>query len=279
MAKSIDEWYSIIEAQYVTNMAAAGVTVDPSTWSQANHQRIFLYTMAIICYIPGMLQDVFKVDIDNTIAAMKPHSLQWYAEKAKAFQYGDDLVAESDLYDNAGLTDAQILAKKIVSYAAVVEQERGVRIKVAKTVSDDLGALDAGELAAFSDYMKKIKDAGVKLLITSGPADSLLLNLRIEYNPLVLNSTGARIDGVTMTPVKDAIKLHLKNLPFNGVFSVQKLVDVIQAVEGVNDLHVDQVQSKYGALAFTSIDISVIPDAGYLRIADEDLTINYIAGE
>jgi len=125
--------------------------------------------------------------------------------------------------------------------------------------------------------MTQIKDAGVKLLITSGPADNLRLVLRIEYNPLVINSTGARIDGVTMTPVKDAIKLHLQNLPFNGVFSVQKLVDAIQAVEGVNDISVDQVQTKYGLLNYTSVDISVIPDAGYLRIADEDLLETYIA--
>lgn len=277
MAKSIDEWYAIIEAQYVTEMANVGVSVDPTTWSNTNHQRIFLYVMAVVVYIPGMLQDIFKTDIDNTIAAMKPHSLQWYAGMAKNFQYGDNLVDETDYYDNTGLTDAQIAAKKIVSYAAVVEQERGVRIKVAKTVGDDLGALVTDELNSFSEYMKDIKDAGVKLQITSGPADNLKLTLRIEYNPLVINSTGARIDGVTMTPVKDAIKTHLKNLPFNGVFSVQKLVDAIQAVEGVNDLNVDSVQTKYGALVFTSVDISVIPDAGYLRIADEDLTITYIA--
>lgn len=276
MAKSIDEWYGIIEAQYVTEMASVGIAVNPTTWSQTNHQRIFLYVMAVVVYIPGMLQDIFKVDIDNTIAAMKPHSLQWYAGMARNFQYGDNLVDETDYYDNTGLTDAQIAAKKIVSYAAVVEQERGVRIKVAKTVGDDLGAL-TDELNAFSEYMKEIKDAGVKLQITSGPADALKLDLRIKYNPLVINSTGARIDGVTMTPVKDAIKTHLKNLPFNGVFSVQKLVDVIQAVEGVNDLNVDSVQTKYGALLFTAVDISVIPDAGYLRIADEDLTITYIA--
>src|SRR5690242_17700860 len=182
MANTIDQWYAIIEDQYVTEMGNVGFIVDPTTWSDTNLQRIMLYVMAIIVYIPGTLQDLFKADVDTTIAAMKPHSLQWYAGKAKDFQYGDDLIAESDTYDNTGLTDAQILAKKIVSYAAVVEQERGVRIKIAKTIGDDLGALDAGELSSFTDYMAKIKDAGVKLQITSGPADNLLLALRIAYN-------------------------------------------------------------------------------------------------
>lgn len=277
MAKTIDEWYGLMEAQYVSNMAAVGVTVDTTTWSKANLQRIFLYTIAIIANMIDQLMDTLKVDIDADIAAMKPGSLQWIAEMARKFQYGDNLVAEADYYDNTGQTDAQIAAKKIVSYAAVVELDRGVRIKVAKTVGSDLGALSSDELTAFTTYMKQVMYAGVKRIITSGPADSLKLTLRILYNPLVIASSGARIDGITMTPVKDAIKTHLKNLPFNGVFSVQQLVDAIQAVEGVNDLNVDQVQTKYGALGFTTVDISVIPDAGYLRIDDADLSITYIA--
>ena len=137
MANSIDQWYAIIETQYVTNMAAVGVTVDPATWSKTNLQRIFLYTMACVVYIPGMLQDIFKSDIDNTIAQKDPHTPQWYVNKAKDFQFGDNLIAEKDYYDNTGLTDAQIAAKKIVAYAAMV-QEPFIRLKLAKLVAASL---------------------------------------------------------------------------------------------------------------------------------------------
>ena len=239
--------------------------------------RLFLYIVSFCAWTIENLHDFFKIEVAETIAAMKPHSLRWYAEKAKLYQAGHDLVNEADYYDNTGIADDVVAASKIVSYAAVVEKERGVRIKVAKTVGSDLDALTFGELFSFTDYMKKIKDAGVKLQITSGPADNLYLVLRIQYNPLVLNSTGARIDGTVTTPIKDAIKAHLKTLPFNGVFSVQKLVDTIQAVEGVSDLNVDQVQTKYGLLPYTTVNISVIPDAGYLRILDADLIITYTA--
>ena len=239
--------------------------------------RLFLYLVAFCAWTVENLHDFFKIEVAETIAAMKPHSLRWYAEKSKAFQYGYDLVAEADYYDNTGIAEDVITASKIVSYAAVVEKERGVRIKVAKTVGSDLDALTVGELASFTAYMIEVKDAGVKLQITSGTADSLFLALRIQYNPLVLNAAGARIDGTAATPVKDAIKAHLKVLPFNGVFSVQKLVDTIQAVEGVVDLSVDQVQTKYGLLLFSTVNISVIPDAGYLRIADGDVFITYTA--
>ncbi len=270
MARTIEQ----IQQEMITAVQA-DATLAPllTSTSKVAVWRGILNIVATCIWTIDKLCDILKIDIDETIAALKPHSLRWYAGKAKAFQYGYNLVNEADYYDNTGIDDTTIAASKIVSYAAVVEQVRGVRIKVAKTVGADLAALTVGELAAFTQYMKEVKDAGVKLKITSAVADLLKLSLRIQYDPLVTNAAGARIDGTTATPVKDAIKLHLKNLPFNGVFSIQKLVDAIQAVEGVSDLNVDSVQTKYGALPFTAVNISVIPDAGYLRIEDADLTI------
>jgi hypothetical protein len=231
---------------------------------------------ACVCSLE-ILHDLFKADVSETIAALKPHTTRWYAGIAKKFQYGYNLVADADYYDNTGISDSVVASSKIVTYAAVVEQFPGLRVKVAKTVGSDLAALSAPELAAFVNYMARVKDAGVRLTITSTGADNLLLTLRVKYNPLVLTSTGARIDGTVAEPVKDAVKRHLKNLPFNGVFSIQKLVDELQKVDGVADLSVDAVQVKYGALPFTSVNIDVIPDSGYLVILNTDLSITYIA--
>lgn len=242
-------------------------------------ESILFYSVAYCIWVMEKLVDFHYAEVNELISKLKPHTLRWYAEKARAFQYGHDLVAESDYYDNTGLTDQVVEDSKIIAYAAVVEQIRGLRIKVARNVGADLGPLEVAQLDAFVSYMKRVKDAGVKLMITSAAADNLLLKLTIKYDPLILKSTGERIDGQTLTPVKDAIKSHLKNLPFNGVFSVQKLVDTLQAVEGVVDLSVLAVQTQYGALPFTTVNISVIPDAGYLRIDDANLTINYLPSE
>lgn len=240
--------------------------------------RLWTYIIAVSIWALENLFDLFKSDVDETIAAMKPHSLQWYAEKSKAFQYGYSLPADTDKYDNTGIDDALIEASKIVDYAAVVEQQRGIRIKVAEDNGTDLEALITAELNAFKAYMERIKDAGVKLTITSTAADLLKLNLTIKYDALVLLPTGGRIDGTSTAPVKEAIKAYLKNLPFNGILSTMKLIDAIQAVEGVKDLSLNNIQAKYGALPFTAIVISYTPDAGYLRIEDADLTIIYEAG-
>lgn len=279
MAKSVNEWYKIIEAQYVTEMAAVGVEVDPSTWSQANHQRIFLYTMAVVAYIPGVLQDLFRAEVEEVIANKNPHTGQWYVNKAKDFQYGFSLVPEKDYYDNTGIAPNVIAASKIVAYAAFVE-EPFVRLKVAKLAAGKLAKLNpADELPAFQEYVRRYRDAGVKLkpeTITSTDPDKLRLKLRVKYDPLVLNTTGARIDGTESAPVPAAIDAYLSNIDFNGLFSVQKLVDEIQKVDGVNDLHIDSISTKYGALPFKSVDIDFVPDAGYLIIDPADLNITYI---
>ena len=263
--------------QNIMDGIAADAVLAPllTNTSKFSPVRLIAFIVATAIWTMYQLQDIFRAEVSDTIARLKPHSTRWYAEKSKAFQYGYDLVEETDVYDNTGIADDVIAASKIVSYAAVVELERGIRIKLAKTVGADLDALSAPELESFTAYMKEVKDAGVRVNITSTAADNLRLVIRIKYNPLVLNSEGGRIDGTAANPVKDAIKLHLKNLPFNGVFSVQKLVDAIQAVEGVADLQIDEVQTKYGALQFTTVDISVIPDSGYLRILDADLTLTF----
>lgn len=276
MARTTDQIYNALTTRYVAEMNAIGIVVDPSTWSQTNLQRLLFFCVAFVCKTLEEAFDQHKAEIDYTISLMKPHSLRWYAEKAKAFRYGQSLVAEADYYSDAGLTPGQIEAMKIIAYAAVVEVARGLRIKVAKLVNGELAPLTPQELDAFKAYMAIVKDAGVKLDITSTVADALKLSLRIKYNPLVLDGNGQRIDGTAATPVPDAIREFLKNLPFNGVFSTAKLVDAIQKVDGVNDPKVDLVQTQYGALPFTSVDIDYTPDSGYLRITIGDLTIQFI---
>lgn len=265
--------------QSILDAMAADIVLAPllTNTSKFSIFRLIAYVVATAIWTMYQLQDIFRTEINTTIANLKPHSIRWYAQKSRAFQYGYDLIEETDMYDNSLLTPDQIAASQIVSYAAVVELERGIRIKLAKTIGADLGALTTPELLSFTAYMKEVKDAGVRVKITSSAPDDLRLAIRIQYNPLVLNGDGSRIDGTAATPVKDAIKTHLKNLPFNGLFSVQKLVDAIQAVEGVSDMNIDQVQTRYGALLFSTVNINVIPDAGYLRIADIDLTITYSA--
>jgi hypothetical protein len=279
MARSINVIFEEIKAEAISLATDAGDAAMLSMFNNTSKVAIWkllFYAVAFAVFTLESIFDLFKIEMDERIKQLKPSSARWYAEKAKAFQYGLALIPESDLYDNTGLTQAQIDAMKIITHAAVVEQDRGIRIKVAKTVGDDLAALTAPELAAFVAYMEAIKPAGIKLRITSTVADDLLTQLRIYYNPLVITDTGARIDGTDLEPVKTAFKNYLKNLPFNGLFVPQLMIDQLQKVDGVVIVQPDLWQARQGVNPFSNVDVEYVPDAGYLRISDLNLSLQFI---
>lgn len=280
MARSINEIFDTMKAQGIALATAAAnqpaIDMFNST-SRVAIWKILFYAIAFCINALEVIYDLFKTETEDIIATLKPHSARWYAEKAKEFEYGYNLVAESDYYDNTGLTQQQIDDSAVVAYSAVVEQIRGIRIKVARLVGSELAALPTPELTAFTAYMEQIKDAGIKLLITSTAADNIKSTLRIYYNAQVLGADGSRNDGTDATPIQTAFKNYLKNLPFNGLFVPQLMIDHLQAVEGVVIVKDDQWQARYGALPFTNIDVEYNPDAGYLRLADDaDLNITFI---
>jgi hypothetical protein len=154
-----------------------------------------------------------------------------------------------------------------------------VRLKVAKIVSGALVPLSSGELTALTAYMGRVKDAGVRLQVTSGNPDNLHLTVAIFYDPLVLDSGGRRLDGTSTTPVKDAIKAFLSNLPFNGLFVLNNLIAALQAVDGVRIGDVVSAQANYGITSYVTIAYEYLPDAGYMALDETwfDAHVSYTA--
>ncbi|TAN18838.1 MAG: nucleotidyltransferase [Chitinophagaceae bacterium] len=275
MARTIQQIQQLILDNISSNVTLSGQL---TSTSQTAIWKLCSYIVAVCQWTLETLFDQHVSEVTGIIDNLKPHSLRWYANMAKAFQYGYALVADEDYYDNTLLTSDQVTISQIVNYSAVIEQEKNLRIKVATTINSDLAPLNATQLAAFTEYMSQVKDAGVKLVINSESPDSLLLTIRIFYNPLVLDSNGARLDGTSSSPVQDAINAYLQNLPFNGWFVVAYLIDALQAVDGVIVPVVDQAQATYGTLPYQSIDVKYNPDSGYLRIINPatDLDITFI---
>ena len=275
MARTIQE----IQAEIIAAKQADANLSELTSTSKTAIWILWTYVTAVGIWTLEKLFDTHKNEVEEIIYNMKPHSLLWYANRSRDFQYGHDLPADSDRYDNSALTDEQVAESKIISHASVIEVDRGLRIKVAKTVVGDLGPIEIAEKEAFAEYMQRIKDAGVFLNIDSLPPDALRLNLDIFYNPLILDAYGARIDGTASNPVKDAISAYLRNLPFNGMLVAAFLIDALQAVDGVViPVFSDGVMwCRFGTFDFEPYAVKYQTDAGYIRIADEDLTINYIA--
>ncbi|WP_343671827.1 hypothetical protein [Chitinophaga sp.] len=274
MARTITEIQDDIISRIAgnTTLAALNSSSKVAVW------RLWTYIVAVSIWALENLFDLHKSEVTTLINEKAPHSLRWYANKARDFQYGSELAYETDYYDNSALTEDQVAEQRIIAYSAVVEQTKGLRLKVARIVDGDLNALTDQQLESFETYMNRIKDAGVTPLIVESLApDNLKLELVIYYNPLVLGSDGSRLDGTNPDPVRNCVKDYLKNLPFNGTLVLAYLVDALQQVDGIVIPHIVHAEAKYGALPYTAFDVKYNPDAGYLRVqTTDDLKITFL---
>lgn len=272
MARSVTEIYNSILAEKANHAELDGL----NTESRVSNFKLTAFIMAVCMWVHENLWDANRDQVQTLIDKQTVGKAKWYREKALAFQYGQELPEDSDEYDNTGLTDAEIAAKQIIKYCSVTEADGKLRIKVAAQANNLPLQLTEEQLAAFVTYMQRIKFAGVKLIIDSLPPDSLKLVIDVWFDPLVLRSDGSRIDGAAATPVKDGIKAYLNGLPFNGEYANTRLGNALEKVDGVEFPVIKLAQAKYGLFPFAGINEKYIPDAGYLTIADENLTINYI---
>lgn len=238
-------------------------------FSPVSIESLLFFVVASAMYLLELLFDEHKTAVDNALALRLTHNRQWYVNLAKAFQFGDALNDETGGYD---VIDA---SKQVVSYSAVDEIVGQLNMKVAKLSGTELAPLSGEELTAFVQYIQKTKDAGVRVNVISTVGDSLQLVVDVYYDPLVLDASGILLSDGETEPVKDTIRSFIRNLPFNGEFVVASLVDALQATAGVKIPTILSAQSKYGANDWVGIDARVKPNAGYLVIADEDLTITY----
>lgn len=239
--------------------------------------RRWCWAVAVAIWAVEVLFDNFKAEVQEIVDAQKPHSLRWYRQKALDYQHGGTLAEGEDTYDNTGLTDDQVAAQKIVRQAAATETGGLVTVKVAKeTAGGALTELETGEMSAFTSFINEIKDAGVFVQTLSTAGDDLRLVLDVYFDPTVLAYTGARLDGTSDTPVEDAIRAFLRTLPFDGLFIPARLVDAVQAVEGVRTLVLRVCEAKRNDDAtYSGVAVWYSPYAGYLKLPSGNLTINY----
>ena len=278
MARSIQEIQNLILQAKVQEPALESL----NSTSKVAIWRLWVYIIAVAIWSLEKLFEQHREDIDKRLSELKPHTARWYRSKALAFQYGFDLLPDSDKFNNQGHTEEAIEASKIVKYSAVIESKNEGRliVKIAGEQGEQLQPITDAQKQAFEAYLQEIKDAGVRLSVVNYQPDILHLQMKIVYDPLVLDSNGQSIIHATK-PVEETIKSYLKRLPFNGELVLAHLIDALQQAEGVKIPHLVLAQSKnitssgeYGA--FETIEISKIPTAGYFTI-DNFNDITYVS--
>lgn len=237
----------------------------------------------ILSYSMFLLEQIFDThtqEVDAIIEAKMPHRPNWYRNKALAFQYGFDLVQDTDKYDNTGYTDDQVAASKVIKYAAITKSGGQLYVKIATETAGVLAPIPEEVKTAFAAYMDEIADCGVKYLIVNHLPDILLLNIQIYRNPLVLDENGMSIKNANY-PVQDAIMEYMKELPFNGELVLAHLADKLKTVEGVVIPHIVNAESKAidintnEYLDATPINVKTVPVSGYFTVPNFD-NVSYV---
>lgn len=218
----------------------------------------------------------------------RPHNIAWYKEKCLSFRDGLELVwiPTDDKgngyfdYNLTGVADAE--ERKIVDRAAVLESEDGeLVIKVATDNAGTIEPLSAPQLERFVNYLQLIKDAGNRIRIINQPADLLRMTLKIYVDVSIIDlATGKLLNtDDDIYPVKDAIDSYMANLEFNGGFVKEFFKNTIHNATGVKLPLIEAMDWKYADFDWAVFGEWKIPEAGYFKIEEADLTINYLAYE
>jgi hypothetical protein len=282
MGRSIKEIKDEMTAMFVRDariVAAYGLdaakTFDEQ-FSAVSIESILFYVTAAAQWTLEALFDRHRAEVTSLIEELTPHTLRWYASKAKAFMLGWPLAAETDDYDTGGMTGSEIAAARVVKFAAASESEGVVYLKIAGDTGGEPCPLEENEAAAFAEYIRQVKDAGVTVTVINEQPDHFRIMLEVYCNPMILDGAGMSFDGEF--PVQDAIKSYIKNLPFNGEYRNADLIDVLQRIEGVEIPHLQRVETSLDGENWTEVKVKETPRSGYYRIReDAELDITFVA--
>ena len=276
MARSI----GVIQNEMLDSITADENLAGLNSQSKVSIYRLIVFIVAFSIWVLENLFDTHKKEVDDIIEAKMPHRPSWYRTKAKAFQYGFALIADTDNYDNTGYTDDQVLGSKIIKYAAVTPSAGQILIKIATETAGVLAPITPEQKASFDAYILEIADCGVKYIVVNHLPDILLLNLQIFRDPLVLDSNGMSIINGNY-PVQDAINEYMKELPFNGELVFAHFIDKLQKAEGVVIPHLVNAESRAidintnQYLDAEPINVKTVPVSGYFTIPNFD-NVSYV---
>lgn len=250
-------------------------------FSPISLESVMFYVVASCIWVLETLFDKHRVEVDERIEALRPHTLRWYVAKTLDYMHNGkfvraDGVIVADYYDTTGMSETEIEKKKVVKYAVATESNTQVLIKVAKNNAKGRPTqLTANELSGLEYYLSQIKDAGVAIKVLNEPADQINVELVVLYDPSILKATylsendaDAELREITLSPIDDdskdlldeVVRGVVSQLPFNGEYRNSDLMAAVQGVEGISVADISKVEtcSASGTDEF-------IPVVGYCR--------------
>lgn len=249
MARSVSDIYAATVSTLVSNFAAEGITIDPTTWSTRNIMRLMCYSFSVLTSYTEQLVDVFKADIETIAQKTPAASKLWIQAKMFLFQYSETtpqiVELSSDFVPGYAVVDPTLQIIKACSVDSVVPNE--VIVKVAKYDTDGvtLTGLTVTETAAAQNYIDLVGTDGIQYQLISQNPDLIYIAANIYYS-----GQYSQIYSVVIA----ALSTFLQNLSvtnFDGSIKISDIEGVIKAVAGVNDVTLTTVIARPSTTAFS----------------------------
>lgn len=251
MARTIDEIYQAILAEKDNQPDLAELNSPSNTAIY----KAWAYVIAVGHYILENLWDLFRQEVEDIAAAAAPGTLKWYAQKVLEYQHGDVLVFKDNVYQYDPVDES----KRIVKRVSVNDGGGLVKVKAAKLSGQTVVVLSQEEIDGLTDYLEQSRFAGTALFVQSLNPDKIRMSLEVYYDAQTgLTSLKAAVEA--------AIVNYINTIPFDGIFLRNKLIDAVQAVEGVIDVKVVDLFAKVGTNPYVAIDRAYQAVSGYFEI-------------
>lgn len=200
----------------------------------------FTWVTAAAIYSFETLLDVFTTDIAKTFTQRINGTSAYYANAMLKWQYGDDLIINDE--GTAFHYATEDTTKRLITHVSYQEyyneefKDNILILKVASGEGRSLSQLSDEELIAARAYLNQIKFAGVKCNVVSRRGDVLVPRLTVYYD-------GAITKEELYDNIDTALIDFIVNMKFDSLVYSQKIIDAIQKVEHVTDIHIDHEAS------------------------------------
>lgn len=243
------------------------------------------------------IMDVFKVDVASDLQNKVNGTPAYYANALLKYQHGDQLMMndEGTQFYYPSVDESKRVVTK-VAYSEVqnelIEDKNGVRtiykfydkdliLKIATGTPGNYRQIDGETLTAIRAYMQSISFAGTHMTIVSRKGDILVPKVIVYYD-------GGITESEMYEAVEAALNDFIANLNYEGAVYVQKILDAIQRLDHVTDVHIDSNGTDHDGIyvvqydddnnfitddkgnVLQRVDRYFIPNSGFIKQSSED---------
>lgn len=259
MARSVEEIQTAIKADIRTYSSLDDFDFPEDGGSQTSVFNVIIFVVSAAMFTFEVIVDNLRTVIQGIADTAPSGNESWLRRQILNFQYTDTVsinTTDSTLANYFVPEYATVTpANRIVTQCTVSDGTAGsVIIKVAKGTAGSLSPLTTPELTALSNYYygtsstEGIGFAGVRATFVSLDSDRMYVDADIHY-------LGQYVEATVKTNVIAAIDGFFETFTdenFGGTVYMIRLVDAIQAVEGVSRVVLNEVKARPEATPFVS---------------------------